>query len=290
MNWKHLKILHDFYEQNISSIKKDWLKEPLFNQYDKFGYFNPDNFNEFQKIYANKHLDKYEQVYRFLEENSLSDTNFDIKDIEILIKIYNDREQIVETENISRKEISTNYFDSSKALKKSSKLYKAVLKILELSQLAEDENDLQYLWILHPTIETKAILLCENDNYIRTKPRHDYIEIWYAGGANTKKLQYAPKIKVPIFYLCDWDNNGLTIYQRIKQKYLPDIELIIPEEPIKFLQKDNNHWKSKIEQDLFNKQANKIINKLIANSLWIEEESIKFDINELIKKQTQYVL
>ncbi len=284
MNWKHLKILHDFYEENISLIKKDWLKEPLFNQYDKFGYFNPDNFNEFQKIYANKHLNKYKQVYRFLEENSLSDTNFDIDNIERLIEISNDKEQIIETENVSRKEISTNYFDSSKALKKDSKLYEAVIKILDLKQLAEDENDLQYLWILHPTIKTKAILLCENDNYIRTKPRHDYIEIWYAGGANTKKLQYAPKIKVPIFYLCDWDNNGLTIYQRIKQKYLPDIELIIPNEPIKFLPKDNNHWKSKIEQDLFNKQANKIINKLIANSLWIEEESIKFDINELIKK------
>jgi hypothetical protein len=284
MNWKHIKILHDYYEQKINSIKQDLLNEPLLNQYNKYGYFSTEQFNEYKGIYESKHLNEFFKINNFLLTNNLEDSNFEVEQLNILQQIYNDKEQIIETENISRKEISTKYFNGSKILKKNSKLYEAVLQILEIQNLAEDENDLQYLWILHPKFETKAVLLCENDNYIRTKQRNDNIEIWYAGGANTNKLQFVTKSDCPKYYLCDWDNNGLTIYQRIKTKYLPEIELIIPNEPIKFLKKPKNHWKSKIDYSLFSNQAIELVKYLVDNSLWIEEESIKFDINRLAKE------
>jgi len=284
MNWKHIKILHDYYEQKINSIKQNLLNEPLLNQYNKYGYFSPEQFNEYKGIYESKHLNEFFKINNFLLTNNLEDSNFEVEQLNILQQIYNDKEQIIETENISRKEISTKYFNGSKILKKNSKLYEAVLQILEIQNLAEDENDLQYLWILHPKLETNAVLLCENDNYIRTKQRNDNIEIWYAGGANTNKLQYVIKSDCPKYYLCDWDNNGLTIYQRIKTKYLPEIELIIPNEPIKFHEKPKNHWKSKIDYSLFSNQAIELIKYLVDNSLWIEEESIKFDINRLAKE------
>ncbi len=283
MNWKHLKILNEYYEQKISSIKQDWLKVPLLNQYNKLDYFNPEYFEEFKNIYESKHFKEFSKIEQFLNEYDLTNTNLDLQQIEILLKINQEKKQIIEKENISRKEISTIYFNNSKTLKKNTKLYNAILQILDIEQLAEDEHDLQYLWILHPKIETQAILLCENDNYIRTKPRNDYLEIWYVGGANTAKLKYAPKNEYPKYYLCDWDNNGLTIYQRIKTRYLPDIQLIHPQKTIKFLKKSDKHWKSKIDNSLFTEKAIELINYLIDNSLWIEEESIKFEIDGMKK-------
>ena len=121
------------------------------------------------------------------------------------------------------------------------------------------------------------ILLCENKNLL-TKKRFETTELWYAGGKNINKLKFVNIPDIPIYYLCDWDNDGIEIYYKIKQIH-KQLKLIIPNKPIKYKStKEHLEWKIDIKEDLLPNEAVELLAELTENKKWIEEESVRFEI------------
>ncbi len=275
MTWKTLQQLHQIYTHGAASDKI--LKYAYIKRLVEMGYIMPDGkllkkTDYFDEFYEKKRLNKFERIEKLLIRYDFVSTNLKENDLEKLLKIEEEKDAILDGA-FSQKEISTHYFDDSKRLSKSTNLLEAVLKILELKTLRRDEHDQQFLYVLHSQSKTpKAILLCENDNLLR-KPRLKAIELWFAGGKNTAKLAYVPAPQVPMYYLCDWDNEGIGIYQRIKREYFPDIQLIVPKTP-KFLPA-KFEWKIDVDELLFTEDALQLLKHLMENNLWIEEESIE---------------
>lgn len=281
MNWKHYKQFNQLFTESETSA--ELLKCPLAQRAKDMNYivergksvYKTDLYNNF---YQKRISEKFHQYNQLIEKYRFADTNFNEKQLESLIKIEADKDQILD-ENKSIKEISTLYFDSAKYLKKTYKIFEIILKILDIKELPIDEHDQQYMWILHcKNVIPKVIILCENDNQIR-KERLNDIELWYSGGRNTAKLKHIVEPVVPFYYLCDWDNKGIEIYQDIKKNIFPNINILIPQEPIKFLD-IKSEWKTKIDFSLFSEEAQKLL-KIIIPQKWIEEESIK---HELLKR------
>ena len=275
MNWKALKQLDQLFAEGETS--SDLLQLPLGKRILEMEYVKPSTkktiakTNLYDTFYAESLQTKFSSFKTLIEKYNLAETNFDEFELAALVKIEKERELILDLGK-SQKEISTLYFDSAKYLTKSSKLFDAVLKVLDVSELAVDEHDQQFLFVLHCKSKTpKAIILCENDNQIK-KPRLNDVELWYAGGRNTAKLKFVSEPTVPFYYLCDWDNRGIEIYQSIKKKHFPKIEILVPQEPIKYSDKIRV-WKTQINNSLFSMEANQLLEKLIPEK-WIEEESI----------------
>lgn len=279
MKWKALKQLNQLYIEGETST--ELLGVPLGKRILEMEYVITVNkktiskTDSFDCFYSENLQEKFINYSGLLERYSLNDTNFEESELDALLKIEQNREQILDSDK-SQKEISTLYFDSAKYLTRASKLYNAVLNVLELNELPIDEHDQQYLKILHCKSRIpKAIILCENDNQIK-KERLYNVELWYAGGRNTAKLKYVIEPEIPFYYLCDWDNRGIEIFQSIKRKYFPKIEILVPQEPIKTLAKIRE-WKTEIDYSLFPKNAKEILTSLIPEK-WIEEESINHEL------------
>ncbi|MBE7510457.1 MAG: hypothetical protein HS118_09705 [Bacteroidia bacterium] len=282
MKWKAFKQLNQLYTEGETS--NELLNVPLGKRILEMEYViastkkTISKTNHYDNFYSEKLQTKFKTYKELIEKYNLVDTNFEESELDALVKIEQSREQILDS-NKSQKEISTLYFDSAKYLTKTSRLYNAVLSVLEITELPIDEHDQQYLKILHCKNKTpKAIILCENDNQIK-KERLNDVELWYAGGRNTAKLQFIIEPKIPFYYLCDWDNRGIEIYQSIKRNYFPKIEIIVPQDPIKLLDKVRE-WKTEIDYSLFPDKAQILLKKLIPEK-WIEEESIH---HELLKR------
>lgn len=275
MNWKALKQLDQLFVEGETST--ELLELPLGKRILEMEYVKPSTkktiakTNLYDTFYAESLQTKFSSFKTLIEKYNLAETNFAEFELAALVRIENDREQIIDSEK-SQKEIATLYFDSAKYLTKSSKLFDAVLKVLDVSELPVDEHDQQFLWVLNCKSKVPtAIILCENSNKL-SKPRLRNVELWYAGGRNTAKLEYVAEPTIPFYYLCDWDNRGIEIYQSIKKNYFPNIEILVPHEPIKFSDKIRV-WKTQIDNSLFSIEANQLLEKLIPEK-WIEEESI----------------
>lgn len=125
-------------------------------------------------------------------------------------------------------EILAKYFKSSKHTHSSSSLGKAINSVLGGEDKIDYKIENQAISILYPKDSSRCIVLCENKNRICAS-RHQYIEYWYAGGSNTHQLKFIPTPKLPIFYLFDWDYDGISIYQHIKEKYFPALQSVLPQ-------------------------------------------------------------
>lgn len=282
MNWKALKQLDQLFAEGETS--SDLLQLPLGKRILEMEYVVTSTkktiakTNLFDTFYSESLQENFNSFKSLIDRYNLADTNFAETELAALVRIERERELILDSGK-SLKEISTLYFDSAKYLNKPSRLYSAVLKVLDAYELAIDEHDQQFLFVLHCKIKVpKAIVLCENDNQVR-KPRLNDIELWYAGGRNTAKLQFINEPTIPFYYLCDWDNRGIEIFQSIKRNYFPKIEILIPQEPIKLVDKIRE-WRTPIDYSLFPIEAKQLIEKLIPEK-WIEEESIN---NSLLKR------
>ena len=279
MNWKTLQILNSLY-QNIEIDSKYLISQPYGNTLIESGLIFPNGktkLENFDVFFEKKWLANFAEVNKFMSRFTLLQYNFELEHINSLQRIEKNKNELLDEET-SLKEISTTYFGSAKKVKEKSQLYKAILSILDVSSLKRDEHDQQYLWILHAENRLpKAIVLCENDNLLK-KSRLCDIELWYAGGNNTAKLKYIPEPELPFHYLCDLDNNGLEIYQRIKRNYFPNINLIIPDLPLLKDVKVDKKWTVNIDSNLLTASALILINKLINENKWVEEESIIFKI------------
>lgn len=274
MNWKALQQLNELYrigETSIQLLKHSYIKRQVeMGRIVERGkvLLKTDYFDDF---YEKKHYINFDKIKNILIQYGIVNTNFKINELEVLLKIEIEKQYILDSK-FSKKEISTHYFDDSKYLKSPSKLEKAVLQILEVETLRRKEHDQQFLYVLHcESKDPKAIVLCENDDSLR-KPRLKDIELWYAGGNNTAKLAYISAPQIPMYYLCDWDNKGIAIYQGIKRRFFPKIEILVPENkkylPIK------SAWNIKIEASFFTENALQLLKHLVEKELWIEEESM----------------
>ncbi|MBT1705877.1 hypothetical protein [Chryseosolibacter indicus] len=275
MNWQAIKQLNLLFKNG--SVPADILKFPFVKRMVDMDYIRQTDNKTLSKsksydpFYANTLLPKFLQYEEFINRFEFDSLNLDETDIEILLKIEANRDVIV-NEGRSQKEISASYFGGAKKLRRNSRIYDAVVKILGVKTLARDEHDQQYLYVLHcESLKPRCIVLCENDNKLR-KPRLKDVELWHAGGRNTAKLKFIPKPKLPLYYLCDWDNKGIEIYQDIKANIFPDIELLIPQNP--FQTSDiESPWTVQIKHTLFSPEALAILDSLMPEK-WIEEENI----------------
>jgi hypothetical protein len=275
MNWqaiKQLNLLHVGGSVPADILKFAFVKRMVdmdyIRQTDKKTLTKSRSYDPF---YTNTLLPKFYQYNEFINRFELDSLNLNESDIQILLQIETDRNAIVQ-EGRSQKEISAAYFGGAKKLRRNSRLYDAVVKILDVDNLARDEHDQQYLYVLHcASLTPKCIILCENDNKLR-KPRLKDVELWHAGGRNTAKLQFIPKPQLPIYYLCDWDNKGIEIYQHIKANIFPQIELLIPQKPYQ-TSDIKSLWTVHITRDLFSLEALEILDVIMPEK-WIEEENI----------------
>src|SRR5690606_2418584 len=140
-------------------------------------------------------------------------------------------------------------------------------------------KDQQYIYKLE-CHNPKLIVLCENLDFLTkpNKPRQHGIELWYAGGKNVTKLDYADTRGLPTYYSCDWDFDGLfIIYPLVKEK-IPSIQLLTPNRTPKGIieTEHNSKWEkikdSNIDSLLTTQQQNNL-KELIQNNQWIIEES-----------------
>lgn len=137
MNWKAVKQLNQLYTEGKTT--DDLLKFPYVKRLASMEYFISEKktlvkTERFNTFYLQKHQEQFNTFSKLLSEYDLTETNFDLDELEALVKILADKEKISEN-LITQKEISTLYFDDAKYVKKGNKLFSAVLRVLELDTL-----------------------------------------------------------------------------------------------------------------------------------------------------------
>ncbi len=235
---------------------------------------------KFEENFLEEITNAFNKCSSFIAKYDLSylESHYSLEEIEALIKIETDKSKINEQE-IAFQNILTLYFGSSKHKTAQSNLSRAIKTILGIELFPEEIKDQQFTSILYPKTKTRFIILCENKNRLVTK-RHEFIEFWYAGGKNIKQLEFIPEPPHPIFYLCDWDFDGLSTYIAIKRKYLPTLTAFIPSNPESLMieQSKVKDHKSKWSSDKFlvhlNKKERDIAETLIKNKAIIIEQRI----------------
>jgi hypothetical protein len=225
----------------------------------------------------------------FIDRHSLQslENYYSIDELETLIRIETDRERILSSD-FSLQQILSYYFNSSKYTQTNSNLSKAIKTILQLEHFPEESKDLQFLSILYPVTKPRAIFICENLNRLRM-PRHEWIEFWFAGGKNTEQLRYVPRTNLSMYYMCDWDHDGIGTYLHIKENYFASLNLFIPEDFLHLMttQKDIKKHRSKWTQESnklvprLNGRASNIVQFLISTASIIEEQKISLTTEQI---------
>jgi hypothetical protein len=301
LTWRELKALNDIYVSGSTTARIQhhpyirYLKDDLSILSNKLAYQKilqkKDGFDPFYEV---NHLDDYQHYYKFLFEKNILNhcSRYDEDDIRVLILIDENKNEILKSLTTQRS-FSAMFFDKgSKHLEKHPGLEKAILVLLGIPNFPDkDPKNNQFRYIVDCKTK-KVIVLCENLNFLKSpwKARDNDIELWYVGGNNIVTLTHinTEEIKVPIFYSCDWDYDGLIIFQRIKE-FISSIKLLIPFTKIKKPTSSDNHnsfWKqglvfSGLDYSFYDNESIELINQLILNDEWIEEESN--DLLDLLK-------
>ncbi|MDB5152293.1 MAG: hypothetical protein JWR54_1044 [Mucilaginibacter sp.] len=297
MNWIEHRALYELYTTGSVKINRTIEKSAEIVFLNRsLGLLQQKGNNlvtteSFLKVYETKFKDRYLTFLGFLQEQELlrSQTRFEENDIQILMNI-NDRmlsgelselrQQIIDYDE-SLRGVSLMFFKNEKYLLDKPSLIQALKKVLNVEAFS-NEKDQQYIYKLECD-NPQRIVLCENLDFLTkpNKPRKHQIELWYAGGKNVSKLQYAKDRDLPIFYSCDWDYDGLfIIYPLVKEK-IPNIRLLSPNGTPKSIA-DTEHqskWQNQTkrnelaEKQTFTTQELELIDQLIAQDQWIIEES-----------------
>lgn len=304
MNWTVLKALNEIYNKGFTARRASLINDSdiqfLLEQTGelKEGIGRINQGRDFKELYEEKHLDNYNLYVDFLNSSGLltPQIRFQESDIRILMELKSGmfsgdlipvRDSIVEAEETVRG-VSHMFFKNEKYLEKSESLLSAVKSILNIDALANDK-DQQYKYVLQCDSPRK-IVLCENLDFLKrpSKPRKHNVELWYAGGKNVAKLNFSGDITLPIYYSCDWDYDGLQIYQMVK-KIIPQIRLLYPngirksiiETEHKSFWKPNENGISGLNKAFFDEQEISLIQNLMLNNDWIMEETN--DLIDMIK-------
>lgn len=188
-------------------------------------------------------------------------------------------------------------YGGSKYLETHQSLLNAVYRLLEIDQFpAEDPKVLQWRFVVDCP-DARLVVLCENLNFLKTPciARENHIELWYVGGNNISNTDYIPahKLTLPLYYSCDWDYDGLKIYERLQARFAEKQKSITLLHPTPILRKPinspehNSRWKhaqpfSGLNAALYNPENTALIQELIHRNEWVEEETT--DLIEMVKK------
>ncbi|APA00331.1 hypothetical protein [Flavobacterium commune] len=306
VTWKELKALDDLYR--FKKTKANIQEHPYIKYLleDKCILDRKsDNIkiiiatDDFEKFYEETFKIQYEEAKSFLLENGI-ETNakksYTLEDVKTLMLIAENKIEL-KSNPTNIEDFSNEFFDTSKYLKNKTSIRNAVFKILDITEFPLDQKENQ--WRLVVDIPNpKAIVLCENKSFMKQPwiAKNTQIKMWYVGGNNLKIIDDIDEIELskPIYYSCDWDLAGMQIYSRIKVKLRgrnTDITLLYPNEPHKkistYIDYHYSHWDlskklSGLSIDIFSKKELILINELIQNQMWIEEES--FNLEKMIQQ------
>lgn len=297
MNWIELKGLHELYtngsvRKNITLSKSAEIKfliNSLHILHETSKNLCVDD--GYNAIYEQKYLPLFNKYFIFLERKELlkPQIRFDIGDIEVLFTIDAGlesgnlqylKEQIISS-NESLRGVSLMFFRNEKYLIGKDALTAALKKVLGVTEFA-NEKDKQYIYKLE-CHQPKVIVLCENLDFLTKpeKPRKHGIELWYAGGKNIAKLDFADTRGLPVYYSCDWDYDGLLIYTWVKEK-IPSVKLLFPSGQGKSIVKTEHQslWSrssqeeelSGLPKEIFTAKEKELIRQLMSRNEWIVEE------------------
>jgi len=300
MNWQSFKSLYELYENGKTKSRDSLIDNTIFKYhvyqtkellFTKREIIVKDK-ALFDQTFHSRYLSKYNDCLDLLNsiQENTPQCKFNVDDILRLKEMKQQmdsgeldeiRNQIIAS-NETRRGVSLMFFKHEKYLDTRDALERAVKKILNIEQFA-DSRDFQYLYVLHCDTP-KAIVLCENLYFLKMpeKPRKNNIELWYAGGRNIEKLNYADRKDLPTFYCCDWDHDGLDIFKSVKS-IIPEIILLTPNGKPKDIIKTEHRslWRntespallSGLSSDLFSADQKQLIEQLILDNTWIVEES-----------------
>jgi len=297
--WPVLKALNDLYEKKKTAAKiqnVDYIRY-LITQTDLIVYKKGNTKvlvagDDYEKYYEDNFQSAYQYYYNFFQKADIrpdGGKNFTEEDIRTLMVIYESRNEL--RGNLSNiEDFSGKIFDyaGSKYLKSRNSVRNAVLKILDIYEFPQTSKDLQYRLVVdYPN--PKAIILCENKSFLKQPWNATELEVklWHVGGNNIAILDDIDEMELayPIYYSCDWDFHGLTIFQRIKSKLKNrgvEIKILTPALPHQCLPSDSFMHKSRwnyivdfsgLNRKAFSLKEQELIAKLIKEDLWIEEES-----------------
>lgn len=283
----HMKVHENAYFQHLLDQGLLGRKRPSATRTSRTDKtrFNDEYDREFDLLYkeAKQFLDAYDL--------DIPQARFTLAEIIGLQRIYTQCDVIVKEEQ-SRGRISSTFLGSSKVLKHSELLDKAVLRILSLERYPQLDNVLDRALLISGCPKGRRIVLCENDAYLRQPDKAEALRtaLWYAGGNHIAKLRHSPDPGLHFYYSCDWDHHGLLIYSRIRAMYAErgyHLQLLTPvdEAERKTVGSLNNnsqwektHWtKYLMDGDpatsLFDAPQRQLLVQLLQANKWIEEES-----------------
>lgn len=312
LTWRHLKALHQLYTVNRTDAKiadNSYIANVLIAQKKllkpKSGNVKiTEAASKFKSFYEENFQQDYDRYSQFLQNLGLEDDarrKYTEEDIQTLIFISDYKWELAKNLTTIRT-FSSQLFKGhcSKYLENKSGLKKAVCTILGITDFPEkDPKKLQWKLVVD-CINPKAIILCENIAHLKNpwKVREANIELWYVGGNNIGIIDFisSDKLQKPIYYSCDWDFHGLSIYSRIKEKLNQKstvIKILDPYTLDTTIPVKSDHHKSSWNFNLplsglsladFQENQISIIQLLIKEDKWIEEESM--DILHLFKYNT----
>ena len=297
MNWIVIRALNKLYNTGEVKLNQTLISSPVFKHHEQAGEVVCGRKAlsigvDYKRTYENLYLKDYQRYHSFLEETNLlsPQLRFEKTEIELLINFHEGlmdgslkklRSDLIEAQE-SVRGFSLMFFKNDKYLEKKPSLVKAISEILGITLV--DNKSQQYLYILQ-CLKPKLIILCENANFLnRDKlPRQRGYELWYAGGRNIPKLKYSQDSRkgLDIYYSCDWDKDGLEIFELAK-KEIPDLKLLYPDGISRSIvtTEHKSHWKfsenpealSGLTATLYNEREKHLIKRLIADNHWITEE------------------
>ena len=302
LTWRHLKGLNQLYVFKRTGSKitdNSYIKNVLLEQKKLIKYKSGNiNILEANPAFEAFYQQNFEVSYKLYEdfllaENLESDAKrrYTELDIQTMIFIAEHKDELIKNLSTIRT-FSSEIFkgQGSKYLENKSGLRDAVCKILGIIDFPDrDPKNLQWRFVVD-CLKPKLVVLCENIAPLKSpwKARENDIELWYVGGNNIGIIDHisVEKLSKPVYYSCDWDYHGLSIYSRLKQKLLSkscDIQLLVPYDYDTALPVNSPHHKSEwdfrkdfsgLTSDDFSPKASRLIRKLIAENKWIEEESL----------------
>lgn len=298
MTWYVLKTLNALYHDRFVPKKDSFLADPdVRNMLYSLDALEQTSRHvrttaEFNSLYEQCYMLRYNSCKIFLEEKNLEkpQSRYEVKDVETLMAIeakmkngdLDDLRRQIIAHDTSLREVSHMFFKNEKYLEGKNALVDALKTVLQVETFS-NERDQQYIYKLE-CHNPQLIVLCENSNFLTKpeKPRRHGIELWYCGGRNIAKLEYADDRSLPIYYSADWDYDGLDIFLAVKA-YLPNITLLTPTGAPDCIRKTEHRslWKHREVPSLlsgltrahFTTAQAKMVEALIVADEWIVEES-----------------
>lgn len=301
VEWKYLIGLNQLYKNEKTNLKignNSYIKQILMKQKKlikpKMGNLKVlEAKYGFKAYYEKEFLDYFEYYSNFFDKAGLESNahkTYNEDDLKSLAFIYYQKDQL-------KKNLTTEYTFSARVFKGKGAKYltnkpslrNAVLQLLGIDEFPEkDPKNAQWRFVVDCE-NPKLVVICENIACLKVpyEYKQNNIELWYVGGNNTNPLKDIPakKIELPLFYFCDWDHHGLSIFSRIKGVFKEkgkEITLIEPTKLDDALPVNSPHHKSKwrkkefsgLKSEDFSAQQQEIINNLIQDDIWVEEESM----------------